>query len=156
MTDDEVKSAIKHISRHGTQEKIVSMITFKYFEDKMAIKFLTFYEYVYLLLASKKYLESHKFTILPQILSAHCEKHKERTNISGKRIRPLIQDSKKYKELFAAKYSNFAEEVEKPLSAIIATTYSSVFTDDAGEELFDSTVKVGKVADELIDLAFLI
>jgi hypothetical protein len=156
VTDDEVKNAIKYISRHGTQEKIVSMLTFKYFEDKMAIKFLTFYEYVYLLIATKKYLEAHKFVILPQILSAHCEKHKERTNISGKRIRPLIQDSKKYRDLFAAKYSNFAEEVEKPLSAIIATTYSSVFTDNDGEELFDSTVKVGKVADELIDLAFLI
>jgi len=156
VSDDEIRSAIKYISRHGIQEKIVSMLTFKYFQDKMAIKFLTFYEYVYLLIATKKYLENHKFVLLPQILSAHCEKHKERTNISGKRIRPLIQDSKKYKELFAAKYNNFSEEVEKPLSAIIATTYSSVFTDNAGEELFDSTVKVGKVADELIDLAFLI
>jgi len=156
VLDTEIKSAVKYISRHGVQEKIVSMLTFKYFQDKMAIKFLTFYEYVFLVIATKKYLEKHKFILLPQILTAHCEKHKERTNISGKRIRPLIQDSKKYKDLFLTKYNNFAEEVEKPLSAMIATTYSSIFTNNDGDELFDSTVKVGKVADELIDLVFLI
>jgi len=156
VTDDELKSAIKYLTRHSVQEKIISMITFKYFKDKMAIKFLSFNQYVYLILLVKKYLEVHKYTVLPMILLSHCEKHKERTSISGKRIRPLIQDSKKYKELFSQKYSSFSEEVEKPLSAIIATTYSSVFTDNDGKELFDSTIKVGKVADELIDLAFLI
>ena len=58
--------------------------------------------------------------------------------------------------LFETKYKNFTEEIEKPLSGIIGTTYSSIFKNDDGEELFDSSVKVGKVADELIDLVFLI
>ena len=156
ITEEEVKEQVKLMNRHTVQERIISMMTHKYFNDKDAIKFLTFYQYTYLSLMCKKYLEVHKFILLPQILSARCEKHKERTNISGKRIRPLIQDSKKYKDLFEAKYRNFSEEIEKPLSAIIGTTYSSVFTDEEGEELFDSTVKVGKVADELLDLAFLI
>ena len=44
----------------------------------------------------------------------------------------------------------------KNLSSIIASTYASVFMDDDGEELFDSSVKVAKVADELVDLAYLI
>jgi hypothetical protein len=156
VSPEETKDFIKHLNRHTVQERVVSMMTFKYFEDKMAIKFLSFYQYAYLALVCKKYLEDHKFNVLPQILTARCEKHKERTSISGRRIRPLIQDSKKYRELFATKYVNFSEEVEKPLSAIIATAYSSIFLDKDGKELFDSTVKVAKVADELIDLVFLV
>jgi len=156
VTDDEVKTEVMVTNRHTVQEKIISMLTFKYFKDKTAIKFLSYPQYTFLVIAVRKYLEKHKFVYLPQILTAKCEKHKERTNISGKRIRPLIQDSKKYKELFDSKYKNFSEDIEKPLSSIIGTTYSSVFTDNEGKELFDSTVKVGKVADELLDLAFLI
>jgi hypothetical protein len=156
VTDSDVKAEVTFANRHSIQEKIVAMMTFKYFGDKSAVKFLSFYQYTFLVLACRKYLEKHKFTLLPQILTASCEKHKERTNISGKRIRPMIQDSKKYKELFASKYRNFSEDVEKPLSSIIGTTYSSVFTGKDGKELFDSTIKVGKVADELLDLAYLI
>jgi hypothetical protein len=156
VSDDEVKETIKTFYRHEIQEKLISMLTYKYFEDKMAVKFLSAYQYVFLLIAVRKYLEKHKFTLLPQILIAKCEKHKERTTISGKKIRSMIQDSKKYIELFEMKYNSFSEEVEKPLSAIIASTYASVFTNDEGEELFDSSVKVGKVADELINLAYLI
>lgn len=156
VSDAEVKAEVAFANRHSIQEKIVAMMTFKYFKDKSAVKFLSFYQYTFLVLACRKYLEKHKFTLLPQILTASCEKHKERTNISGKRIRPMIQDSKKYKELFASKYRNFSDDVEKPLSSIIGTTYSSVFTGKDGKELFDSTIKVGKVADELLDLAYLI
>lgn len=156
VTKDEVIEAVRTATRHMTQERIVSMVTYKYFDDKLAIKFLSFNQYVYLLLMVQKFLVKNKFVLLPQILLAHCEKHKERTNISGKRIRPMIQDSKKYQQLFDLKYKNFSEEIQKPLSAIIATTYSSVFTDNDGEELFDSTVKVGKIAEELLDLVYLV
>jgi hypothetical protein len=156
VSEEEVKNEVVFANRHSIQEKIIGMLTFKYFKDKQAIKFLSFYQYTFLVIAARKYLEKHKFMLLPQILTARCEKHKERTNISGKRIRPLIQDSKKYKELFESKFKNFSEDIEKPLSSIIGTTYSSIFTDNSGKELFDSTVKVGKVADELLDLAFLI
>ena len=71
-------------------------------------------------------------------------------------MRPLIENSKKYDELFAAKYQSFPEEIEKPLSALIGTAYRSVFKNDEGDELFDSSVKVGRIADELIDLAHLV
>jgi hypothetical protein len=156
VSDNEVKEAIKTFYRHETQEKLVSMLTYKYFEDKMAVKFLSAYQYVFLILAVHKYLKKHKFNLLPQILMAKCEKHKERTTISGKRVRSMIQGSKKYIQLFEMKYNSFSEEVEKPLSSIIASTYASIFTDYEGEEIFDSSVKVAKVADELINLAYLI
>jgi len=156
VSDKEIKLEAKFIKRHAVQEKIISMITFKYFQDKQAVKFLNFNQYVFLLIAVRKYLDKHKFTLLPLILNSDCKRHKERTQISGKRIRPLIHDSKKYKELFKNKYTNFSEEIEKPLSGIIGTVYSSVFVDNTGKELFDSTTKVSKIADELLDLVFLI
>jgi hypothetical protein len=156
VTDEEVKAEVIFSNRHSVQEKIIAMLTYKYFQDKQAIKFLTFYQYTFLVIAARKYLEKHKFTLLPEILTARCEKHKERTGISGKRIRPMIQGSKKYQELFNSKYRNFAEDIERPLSSIIGTTYSSVFTNNEGEELFDASVKVGKIAEELLDLVFLI
>ena len=38
----------------------------------------------------------------------------------------------------------------------ISTVYASVFKDDDGNEIFDSSVKVQKIADELIGIAKLI
>ena len=64
--------------------------------------------------------------------------------------------SKKYSELFAMKYRNFSDLVDIPFLGIIGTTYSSEFKNEAGEELFNSSVKVPKIAEELIDLAYLI
>lgn len=156
VDDSEVKFWMNKISRNTIQEQIIALMTFKYFDDKEALKFIDFYGYVYLLLACKKFLEIHKFIYLPQILVANCEKHKERVNICGKKVRPEIMNSKKYLELFNSKYSNFSEEIDKPFLAFIGTTYSSVFTDANGNELFDSNVKVGKIAEEIVDLASLV
>ena len=55
-----------------------------------------------------------------------------------------------------AKYANFAEEIKGPFLAFIGTVYSSIFKDENGEEIFDSTVKVGKIAEEIVDLARLV
>lgn len=156
VTDQEIIQLTKTLQRHQVQERILSMFSMKYFKDKQALKFLSFFEYCKLLLICKKYLIKHKFIIIPMILTANCERHRERTTISGKKVRPLIENSKKYDTLFETKYQNFPEEIEKPLSAIIGTTYSSIFKDENGDELFDSSVKVAKVADELIDLAYLV
>lgn len=156
VTDLEVKEEMKRLKKHNIQEQIVALATFKYFEDKNSIKLLNYMQYTKLVLIVKKYLLLHKYKYLPAILTANCEKHKERTQISGKKVRPLIQNSKKYNELLGTKYRNFETEIEKPLIMLISSTYSSVFKDDEGKELFDSTVKVEKIANELIDLAYLV
>ena len=152
----EVKEALKTLKRNSIQEQIVSMIVLKYFDDPQAIKYLDFYNYTLLVLACKKFLIQHKFVYLPMILTAICEKHKERVSICGKKVRPEIMRSKKYSELFAMKYRNFSDLVDIPFLGIIGTTYSSEFKNEAGEELFNSSVKVPKIAEELIDLAYLI
>ena len=153
VSDAEIKEAIKTIKRNPIQEQIIATMTFKYFGDKDALKFVTFYQYCLLLIACKKFLLAHKFIYLPLILTANCEKHRERVNISGKKVRPEILNSKKYTDLLKKKYENFSDEIEKPFLAFIGSVYSSVFKDEKGEEIFDSSVKVGKIAEEIVDLA---
>ncbi len=156
VSDAEVKDAMTKIKRNAIQEQIIAFLTFKYFEDKDALKFVSFYDYCKLLLVCKKHLEQQKYIYLPLILTAKCEKHRERINISGKKVRPEILNSKKYKELISEKYDNFSSEIEKPFLAFIGTVYSSVFKNENDEEIFDSTIKVGKIAQELVSLAKLI
>lgn len=156
VTDAEVKDMMTKIKRNSIQEQIIAMLTFKYFNDKDALKFVDFYQYCYLLICCRKYLLQQKYKYLPLILTANCEKHRERVNISGKKVRPEILSSKKYTDLIAEKYPNFSAEIEKPFLAFIGTVYSSVFKDNEGNEIFDSTVKVGKIAEEIVNLAKLI
>lgn len=155
-SDAEVKDMMTKVKRNQIQEQIIAFLTFKYFNDKDALKFVDFYQYCYLLIICKKYLIQQKYVYLPLILTANCEKHRERVNISGKKVRPEILASKKYTDLIKEKYSNFADEIEKPFLSIIGTVYSSVFKDNDGNEIFDSTVKVGKIAEEIVNLAKLV
>lgn len=156
VSEAEVQELMTHLKQNSIQEEIIAILTFKYFNDKDALKFVTFYQYCYLLIACKKYLLNQKYKYLPLILTANCEKHRERVNISGKRVRPEILTSKKYTDLVKEKYPNFAEEIEKPFLSFIGTIYSSTFKDDNGEEIFDSSVKVGKIAEEIVNLTKLI
>jgi hypothetical protein len=155
LTDEEVSKFLATFSRNEIQEKIVSMTVLKYLDDPDALKFLTFYQYGKLVLMCSRYLSDHGFLYLPKILLAKCERHKERIEISGKTIKPLIRDSKKYNELFDDKYREFSDEMKKPIEGLIGTAYSSVFKDNDGNEIFDSSVKVAKIADEAIDLAMM-
>jgi hypothetical protein len=156
VSDAEVKDMMQKITRNSIQEQIIAILTFKYFDDRDALKFVDFYQYCYLLICCRKYLLQQKYKYLPLILTANCEKHRERVNISGKKVRPEILSSKKYTDLIAEKYPNFSAEIEKPFLAFIGTVYSSVFKDNDGNEIFDSTVKVGKIAEEIVNLAKLI
>lgn len=156
VSDAEVKDIMGKITRNSIQEEIIAFLTFKYFEDKDALKYMSYYQYCYLLIACKKFLIQQKYIYLPLILTAQCEKHRERVNISGKKVRPEILSSKKYTDLLKEKYPNFSEEIEKPFLSFIGTVYSSVFKDNDGNEIFNSSVKVGKIAEEIVDLASLI
>lgn len=156
VSEKEIQSMYGYIKYNIVQERIVSMLTFKYFKNTSSIKRLNAYEYAKVLVCCKKFLEKHKLYLLSQIIVSKCEKHRERVAITGTKIRVKIESSKKYQELFAKKYKNFKEEVEKPLSSLISTVYSSTFKDDEGNEIFDTSVKVGNIADELVEVAYLV
>ena len=156
VEEAEVTEMLKTLNRNTVQEEIVALITFKYFKDRDALKFINFYQYCYLVIACKKFLEAHRLKYISQIIVSDCEKHRERLNICGRRVRPEILSSKKYNDIFNAKYQYFSEDVERPLLAFIGTVYSSTFKDKNGNEIFDSSVKVGRIAEELLDLIQLI
>ena len=153
VSDAEVKEINSKITKNAIQEQIVSFLTLKYFKDKSAIKSLKQYQYSYLIVACKKFLLKEKYVYLPMILTAVCEKHRERLNISGSKVRPEILSSKKFTELINEKYPNVSEEIKKSILSFIGTVYSSVFKDENGDEIFDATVKVGKIGEEIINLA---
>lgn len=157
VTQDELRSVIKTFHKHEIQEQIVSFMTYKFFNDKSAVKFMTFNQYCLLVMYCKKYLTAHKFVILPKMLTAKCEKHRLRVNIIGKKTLPMIIESKKYNTLFRLKYEHYTKEIEKPLTTLIASSYSSTFKNEIdGSELFDSATKIGRIAEEFLDLAYLI
>lgn len=156
VTDEEIENCVKYVHKNQIQERLLSFVMMKYFKDTGSMKRLNAHQYAKVLLCVTKYLSAHAFVLLPKIMVATCEKHRERVGITGTKIKQKIEDARKYRDLFDKKYANFKEEIEKPLSAIIGTVYCSIFRDENGEELFDSSIKVGNVAEELVELAWLI
>jgi hypothetical protein len=104
--------------------------------------------------SGKKFLEKHKFVLLTQILTSKCEKHRERVAITGTKIKQKIEESNRYKSLFEKKYIYFKENIDKQLSSMIATIYCSIFKDAQDNELFDSSIKIGNIAEELVELVW--
>ena len=155
VTDEEVQSMLPLVHKNTIQEKLISIIMTKYFQDTTIIKRLSAMEYCKILLCCKKYLEKHKFVLLTQILICKCEKQKERVGITGNRIKQQIENTKLYKDLFEHKYMNFKQQIDKQLCSIIGTIYASDFKDENGEEPFDTTIKAGNIAEELVRLVYI-
>ena len=155
VTEEEIRDTVSIISKNTIQEKIISLITTKYFEDTTAIKRLSAAQYAKVLLCCKKFLEAHKFVLLTQILTSKCEKNRERVGITGVKIKQKIEESKKYKVLFAKKYNAFKDLIDKQLSSLIASIYSSEFKDSNNNDLFDPSIKLGNIAEELVELVYL-
>lgn len=156
VSKEEIASVMKYIHMNPIQERIVSMLTFKYFESTDAIKRLNAYEYAKLLLCCEKYLDNHKFVLLPKLLLSTCVKQRDRTAITGIKIKSKIEESKRYQDLLNTKYKDFKSEIEKPIQAMISTIYNSSFIDDAGNDIFESSTKIGNVGEEIVDLCYLI
>ena len=154
VTEEEIRENLAVISKNSIQERLVSLIVTKYFEDTSAIKRLSAAQYSKVLLCCKKFLEKHKFVLLTQILTSKCEKHRERVAITGTKIKQKIEESNRYKVLFDKKYVYFKDAIDKQLSAMIATIYCSIFKDKNNNELFDSSIKLGNIAEELVELIY--
>lgn len=155
-TKEEIAETLKYVHMNPIQEKIVSLLTFKYFKSADAIKHLTAYEYAKLLICCKKYLEKNKFILLPKILMSNCVKQRDRTAITGIKIKSKIEDSKRYKELLDTKYHDFKFDIERNIQAIISTIYNSSFIDERGNDVFESSANIGNVAEEIIDICYLV
>lgn len=158
VTEPEIDHAIvtKMPRVNSIQEMIISLMMDKYFEDVDAIKHLDSRQYAKVLICCCKYLQKRKFTVLPEIMVSKCDKQRERVGITGNKIREKIEDSKMYKELFSTKYGCFTDDAERPMASIISSVYLSVFKDDENKSVFDGSIKIGDVAEELVNLAHLV
>jgi len=156
VTKEEVANILQYIHMNPIQERIVSMLTFKYFKSTDAIKHLTAYEYAKILLCCVKFLEKQKFIYLPKIILSRCVKQRDRTAIAGVKIKSKIEDSKRYKELLENKYQDFKADIEKNIQAMISTIYGSIFIDSAGENVCETIGKIGPIAEEIVDLCYLV
>lgn len=156
VSRNEIANMLQYVHMNPIQERIVAMMTFKYFKDTTTIKHLSAFDYAKLLLCCVKYLEKNKFVLLPKILMSNCTKQRDRTAITGVKVKAKIEEAKRYKELLDVKYADFKADVEKNIQSMIQTIYSSSFTDISGEDVFESSSKIGNIAEEIVDLCFLI
>ena len=152
---EEIANIMSYVHVNPIQEKIVMLLTFKYFQTTDAIKRLNAYQYAKVLVCCIKYLQNKKCPTLALILKSKCVKIRDRQAITGVKIKGKIEGSKRWKELIDTKYKNFASEVKKPIESIISTVYASDFTDaETNEEVFDSNLKIGTVANELLEICY--
>jgi hypothetical protein len=156
VTKEEINESLRYIHMNTIQERIVAMLTFKYFKSTDAIKRLTAYEYAKLLVCCVKFLEKNKFVLLPKILLSNCVKVRDRDTITGVKIKTKIEESKRYRELVEMKYKDFKSEVERNIQSFISTIKSSEFIGEDGEDIFDSSAVIGTIAEEIIDLCYLV
>ena len=156
ITKEEVANVLQFVHMNPIQERIIAMLTFKYFNSTEAIKTLDSYEYAKLLICCVKYLEKLKFVLLPKIIMSKCIKQRDRVTITGVKSKAKIEESRRYKDLLNIKFKEFQYDAERVIQSLISTIYSSTFIDTNGNDVFDTTAKIGNVAEEIVDLCYLI
>jgi len=156
ITKEEVANVLQYIHMNPIQERIIAMLTFKYFKSTEAIKTLNSYEYAKLLICCVKYLEKLKFVLLPKIIMSKCIKQRDRVTITGVKIKTKIEESRRYRDLLDIKFKDFKYDAERNIQSLISTIYSSTFVDENDEDIFDTSAKIGNVAEEVVDLCYYI
>lgn len=155
-TREEVTELIsnKILKANPVQEQLVSLMTYKYFKSTTTIKLLNAFQYGTLVLACDKYLMQHNYPILAKILVSDCYVRFDRTNVIGNKIKDKIENSKKYKELFARKYKDYEGDIESALLKLLNLIAGSNFIDKNNEEIFQDELKGPEIANEIIELAY--
>lgn len=148
--DDEINFYIKKLSKDGRfvinqfQENLVFNLYYKYFGDTFSIKAINQRDYIKLIIAAKKILESNRLIIMPYILSSKVKRLITRKNVNKKEL-TKIQSSQFY-QLVIDKYKN--PKIENQILSLVASILSTEFEiiDFYDEELD------GKLVDTNIDL----
>lgn len=105
------------------QKELIFYLFYKYFGDTMPIRAINRYDYIKLMIAAKRILESNGMVMLPYILSARIVRLVARKNINKKELMKLEASDLFYQ--VQQKYRN--PKIEKNILSIIATILSSDF-----------------------------
>ena len=108
---------------HGFQRKLVFGLFYKYFGDPVSIKAINQTQYIKLVIAAKRYLESHRIHMLSYVISSNITRFVNRKSLNKREERKV-----KASNLFIniqEKYNN--PKIEKDILSIIASILSSDF-----------------------------
>ena len=129
FSEDEINFYIKKLSKDGSftinsfQESLVFNLYYKYFVDTISIKAINQRDYIKLIIAAKKILESNRLIIMPYIVSSKVKRLITRKSVNKKELSKL-QSSPFYK-LVLDKYKN--PKIENQILSMIAGILSSEF-----------------------------
>ena len=129
FSEDEINFYIKKLSKDGRftinqfQEKLLFNLYYKYFGDTVSIKAINQRDYIKLIIAAKKILESNRLIIMPYIISSKITRLITRKNVNKKEL-TKIQSSQFY-QLVIDKYKN--PKIEDQILSMIAGILSSEF-----------------------------
>lgn len=129
FSEDEINFYIKKLSKdrrftiNQFQEKLVFNLYYKYFGDTVSIKAINQRDYIKLIIAAKKILESNRLIIMPYIISSKINRLITRKNVNKKEL-TKIQSSQFY-QLVIDKYKN--PKIEDQILSMIAGILSSEF-----------------------------
>ena len=129
FSEDEINFYINKLSKDGKftinqfQEDLVFNLYYKYFGDTISIKAINQRDYIKLLIAAKKILESNRLIIMPYIVSSKVKRLITRKNVNKKEL-IKIQSSQFY-QLVVDKYKN--PKIENQILSMIAGILSSEF-----------------------------
>nr|DAO78339.1 MAG TPA: hypothetical protein [Caudoviricetes sp.] len=132
------------------QKQLVFLMFYKYFKDTQSIYNINQVEYIELILAAKKILQTNNMPLMSYIISAKVDKLVQRKNIN-KKERLLVEASPFY-PLIMNKYKS--DTVVDNIFSIIATILSSDFTvvdpyTDADGQKLDISSTVGNLIEEV-------
>ena len=114
----------KGVIINGFQKQMIFNMFYKDFLDTESAKGVNADEYIKLMLASRKILQTNQMIILPYILSGKVEKLIGRKSVNKKEMQKLQASS--YYPQIVAKYHN--DKIVKNILSMIATIISSDFT----------------------------
>lgn len=129
FSEDEINFYIKKLSKDDSftinsfQESLVFNLYYKYFGDTISIKAINQRDYIKLIIAAKKILESNRLIIMPYIVSSKVKRLITRKSVNKKELSKL-QSSPFYK-LVLDKYKN--PKIENQILSMIAGILSSEF-----------------------------
>ena len=108
---------------NGFQKQLIFNLFYKYFGDPVSIKAINNIDYIKLMLAARKMLESYNMVILPYIISSKVVRVPKRKNINKKELLK-ITSSPLWKQI-QDKYRN--EKIEEEILGQIGIILSAEF-----------------------------
>jgi len=127
--DEEISFYMNNLSEEGKiiingfQKDLIFNLFYKYFGDPVSIKAINREDYIKLMIAAKRTLQSNNMVILPYVISSRINRLVSRKSLNKKELTKLTT-SPFYSKIME-KYQN--AKIEKYILSIIATILSSEF-----------------------------